>query len=601
MVNYINILPTILVNKIAAGEVVERPSSVVKELLENSIDALSTEISIFVKDAGKRIIKVVDNGIGMSESDALLSLERHATSKIKEESDLNIIRTLGFRGEALPSIAAVSQMTLKTRINDIEIGSKLEIEAGKVINISKVGIPVGTEIEVRNLFYNTPVRLKFLRSSSAELNNINDIITRLSLTYPHISFRFFNNDTKVIHLQKSGDILNRIENIFGNEFLKSLLPIEGKDTGTILKGFISKPNLSRNSRLDQYLFVNGRSIRDKTIYHAVMQGYGSTIAKEHYPSVFLFLEIDPSQIDVNIHPAKTEIKFTKPQKIHFLISKAISEALNKSGVIKSFINKTKFISSDKAPLKPISEDDNSDLFQKIPLGDSRDNISEILDKYFPLELEIIPTLEEPETIYAKENTESYISFLNLRILGQLKNSFILAESNESLVFIDQHAAHERILYSNLKNQIKENRLEVQTLLFPVTVELNFRDKSFLNEHKENLMSYGFEIDDFGHNTIIIKTVPSLLSQENVKLAIFELIDKMDSNKTGEEPLKFEDAMIKSIACHSAIKANQKLEIKEMKQLLIDMEKIKFSDSCPHGRPAIFELKITEIEKRFLRR
>ena len=601
MADYIQILPSGLVNKIAAGEVVERPSSVIKELLENSIDASGTEISIFVKDAGKRIIRVIDNGTGMSEPDALLSLERHATSKIKEESDLNVIRTLGFRGEALPSIAAVSQMTLKTRINDIEIGSKLEIEAGKVINISKVGIPAGTEIEVRNLFYNTPARFKFLRSPATELSSINDIITRLSLTYPHISFHFFNNDKEIINLQKAGDTLIRIENIFGNELAESLIQIEGKDAGTILKGFISKPNLSRNSRLDQYLFVNGRSIRDKTIYHAVMQGYGSSIAKGHYPSVFLLLDIDPSQIDVNIHPAKTEIKFTKPQKIHSLISKAVSEALSKSGIIKSFINRTNFISPGKSPFKAVSEDANSDLFQKLPLDDNRDNIAEILDKYFPPELEIIPPVEESETVYAKENTESCISFLNLRILGQLKNSFILAESDESLVFIDQHAAHERILYSNLKNQIKEKRLEVQPLLFPVTLELNFRDKSFLNEHKENLMSYGFETDDFGPNTIIIKTVPALLGQENAKSAIFELIDKFGSHKTGEDPLKFEDAMIKSIACHSAIKANQKLEVKEMKQLLIDMEKIKFSDSCPHGRPAIFELKITEIEKRFLRR
>jgi len=597
MANLIHILPTNLVNKISAGEVIERPSSVVKELLENAIDASSTEISIFVKNGGKRVIKIIDNGIGMNETDAPLSLERHATSKIKEEKDLNFINTLGFRGEALPSIAAVSQLTLKTRSKEDESGTRLEIDGGKVINISKVGMPIGTEIEVRNLFYNTPARFKFLRSVSTELNNINDIIIRLSLPNPSISFHFFHNDREIIFFQKSENILNRIGTIFGNEFVEGLLPIKSEAEGIVLKGFISKPNFSRSSRIDQYIFVNGRSIRDKTIYHAIMEGYKSIIAKDKYPAIFLFLEIDPSQIDVNIHPTKAEIKFAKPHKIHSLISKAISDTLGKGDLIKSFINKTEFISSTKS----IPEKDESELFQKISLGDSKDNISEILDQYFPLEPEESLGIEEPEVSFGKDNALSYIPFLDLRVLGQVKNSFILAESKESLVFVDQHAAHERILYSKFKKQISANKLEIQSLLLPLTIELSFRDKSLIENFKENLLAFGFETDDFGPNTIIIKTIPLLLSEQNAKSVILDLIDKLNSYGRDVNLQKFEETMLKSLACHSAVKANQKLEVEEIKHLLIEMEKIKFSDFCPHGRPAIFEIQFTEIEKRFSRR
>jgi len=600
MVNLIHILPNNLVNKIAAGEVIERPSSVVKELVENSIDASSAEISVFIKDGGKRSIKVVDNGIGMSESDALLSLERHATSKINEEKDLDHISTLGFRGEALPSIASVSQLTLKTRTKNYESGTKIDADGGKIISVSKTGISEGTEIEVRNIFYNTPARLKFLKSATTELNNINDTIVRLSLSNTLISFCFSHNDREMINLQKSENIITRIKFIFGNEFSENLLQIKSEDETTVLEGYISKPDLLRNSRTDQYIFVNGRSIKDRTIFHAIMEGYKSIIPREQYPSVFLFLKIEPSQIDVNTHPAKVEIKFAKPQKIHSLISKTISETLDKNRLVKSFVSRKEFIAPKEYP-EFISFDKESDLFQKITFDKQNNNVSEILNKYFPVEPKEYLRTEESKNGYNNSNLLPYISLLDLRILGQIKNSFIIAESSDSLVFVDQHAAHERILYFNLKKQVLENSLEVKPLLFPLTIDTSFRDKHLINEHKKNLLACGFEVEEFGANTIIIKSIPSLLDEKYAKSAILALIDDLSSYSRKENMRVFEDSILKSIACHSAVKANQKLEIDEMKFLLKEMERIKFSDFCPHGRPAIFELKITEIEKRFLRR
>lgn len=591
MANLIHILPTNLVNKIAAGEVIERPSSVVKELVENSIDAASNEISVFIKDGGKRSIKVIDDGIGMSESDALLSLERHATSKINKEKDLDQISTLGFRGEALPSIASVSQLILKTQTKDDESGTKIEVNGGEIISVSKTGITVGTEIEVRNIFYNTPARLKFLKSASTELNNINDTIVRLSLSNTLISFRFSHNDREMINLQKSEDIISRIRAIFGSELAENLMQIESEDETAILKGYISKADLLRNSRTDQYIFVNNRSIKDRTIFHAIMEGYKSIIPRDQYPSVFLFLKIDPSQIDVNTHPSKVEIKFAKPQKIHSLISKTISETLDKNRLIKSFVGRKESITSKEY----------SELFQKITFDESNNNVSEILDRYFPIEREKPLTIEESGIDYRNSNILPNISFLELRVLGEIKNSFILAESSNSLVFIDQHAAHERILYSKLKKQVLENNLETKTLLLPLTIDISFRDKHLINEHKENLLAYGFEIEEFGANTIIIKSIPSLLNEKYAKSSILDLIDDLNSYNRKENTTAFEDAILKSIACHSAVKANQKLEIDEMKFLLTEMERIKFSDSCPHGRPAIFEIKFSEIEKRFARR
>ncbi len=600
MANLIHILPTNLVNKIAAGEVIERPSSVVKELVENSIDAASTEISVFIKDGGKRLIKVIDNGTGMSEADALLSLERHATSKINKEKDLDHISTLGFRGEALSSIASVSQLILKTQTKDDESGTKIEVNGGEIISISKTGIPVGTEIEVRNIFYNTPARLKFLKSVSTELNNINDTIVRLSLSNHLISFRFSHNDREIINLQKSEDVISRIRAVFGSELAENLIQIDSEDEAARLKGYISKPGPLGNSRNDQYLFVNGRSIKDRTIFHAIMEGYKSIIPRDQYPSVFLFIKIDPAEIDVNTHPAKVEIKFIKPQNIHALISKTISESLDNNRLTKSFMSREKSVLSKEYP-EFIPFNKESELFQKITFDESDTNVSEILDKYFPIESKEPLTAEESENDYSKSNILPYISFLELRILGQTRNSFILAESTNSLVFIDQHAAHERILYSKLKKEVLENNLEIKTLLFPLTIDISFRDKHLINEHKEILLTYGFEVEEFGTNTIIIKSIPSLLNEKYAKQSILDLIDDLNSYNSKETTPAFEDAVLKSISCHSAVKANQKLEIDEMKFLLMEMEKIKFSDSCPHGRPAIFEIKFSEIEKRFDRR
>ena len=575
----IRVLDDLLANKIAAGEVVEKCASVVKELVENSIDAGSDEIKIDLIDAGTKLIRVTDNGKGMDKSDATICFLRHATSKLKTEEDLYRIDTLGFRGEALPSIASVSDVVLKTSTGDI--GTIVHISGGKTISVQNGDSRKGTIMAVSNLFYNTPARLKHLKSLYAELANITDYVNKIALSFPNIKFTLTNNDNIVISTDGRGDLLKTIRDIYGLEVAKGMIEIKTSDDDYDVTGYISKPELHRSSRNNMITLVNGRVVRNNEINKVINDAYHGYKPDNRYPIVVINIEVDPSLIDVNIHPTKMDIKFSKLEELKVLIENVIKSKLNKKILIPKVEVKTPIYEEQKLELSRIGEAKPSyenELFKEIPL-----EINEDLE-------EVTLDLEEKETDRLPE----------LYPVGLVHGTYIVCQNELGMYLIDQHAAKERVNYEYYKEKFGNPIKEKTAMLIPVTVELTGSDNVIFKENIAFMNSLGFKVEEFGINSYIIKEHPTWLLKGYEEEAIKKIIDLIVHFEKDFTIEKFNEAMATMLSCKLSIKANQNITLEEMENLINDLRKCKNPFNCPHGRPTLIFYSNSELEKLFKR-
>jgi DNA mismatch repair protein MutL len=608
----IRILPEQLCNQIAAGEVVERPSSVVKELVENSLDAGATEVRVEVEKGGKRLIRILDDGIGMGREDLFLCLERHATSKISSEADLFHLGTLGFRGEALPSIAAISRMRLQSRFRDAEEGWEIYAEGGEVKRTGAVGAPCGTSIEVRDLFFNTPARRKFLRKDETELGHIGEVVTRLALARPEVQFRLVHNGRPLIEAYRQTSLPERIAALLGRPLLQDLVPVTTlREGGLRLGGFISRPDANRATSSFIYTFVNGRYIRDRVVQHAVLEGYRNLMVRGRYPVAVLFLEIDPGLVDVNVHPTKHEVRFREQTQVHDFIAGTVREALKPSGWLAAGgkpQGKGTDLPAASSPGTYLSAEDAG-----ISAGTP--------ENYNPAALRL-QEVQEVMNVYgrSRERTATWGSrtegpfvfpekrpnevkggfFSSLEVIGQYHRSYIICQDNDDLVLIDQHAAHERIGFERLKAQYRKGKIETQGLLFPVVLELDFRGAALLQENLEELGRLGFEMESFGPRSFALQTVPKVLGDAQAERLVREVAEELaEIGKSGLAEEALDDVLI-LMACHGVIRANHSLSSPEIAALLSDLDQVDFSSQCPHGRPVMKRLALGEVERMFKR-
>ncbi len=610
----IHILPEELCNKIAAGEVVERPSSVVKELLENSLDAGATDILIELEAGGKRLIKLTDNGCGMNRQDAFLSFERHATSKIRSDSDLFALTTLGFRGEALASIASVSRVQLNTCDNDDGLGQQIYAEGGKIKNTAEAGLPRGTMIEVRNLFFNMPARKKFLRREQTELGHAADVVTKQALANPAVSFRLKHNDRMMLELRREKGLQERVAALLGRSLLQDLLSVDLQgDDDLCLTGLISQPQLTRSAASHIYTFINGRYIRDRVVQHAVMDGYRHLLMKGRYPVVVIFLKIDPAQVDVNVHPTKHEVRFREQALVHDFIAHGLQQTLRPaqwiekgeedSDVGKVNVTSAQAFSTDTGH-RPLAAVREAPVEYSLPEESKQQEASHGLpiDQYeiaacndsLPAEIKL------QDSQYVLPGSEQRGFFSGLQLLGQYHQSYILCQDSADLILIDQHAAHERVGFEKLRHAYAAGTIPSQTLLFPEVLELDFNSATALGENQDELASLGFDIEPFGGKSFALKAIPQLLGNKDaVKLVVDVALELERIGRAGQLRESIDEILI-LMACHSVIRANQSLAPVEIKALFQELDQIDFKANCPHGRPILQRMTLSEIERLFRR-
>lgn len=623
----INILDEHTSNKIAAGEVVERPSSVVKELMENSIDAEAKNITIEIEEGGVSLIRIIDDGNGIHRDDIKKAFLPHATSKIKDVDDIYSIMTLGFRGEALASIASIAKVSLKSKINDDDLGAEIVIEGGEIISLNDIGTNKGTIIEVKDLFYNVPARKKFLKTISREGALIGDIVNRIALSNPDISIKFYNNGKKVLHTYGTGNLIDVIRTIYGKNISDNLVYFESKEDSISLYGYIGKEEISRGSRNNQSIFVNGRYIKNKTIVAAVENAFKSFATVNKFPFFVLFIELYPEFVDVNIHPTKAEIKFKEDRgifkKVFDSIHKAfknevfegfyIPEEERKEDVGKKDIEEIEFNINDITKVE--TESENKRIIHKDLEDLSYDEVrkeEELYKSLKKLNNYIKPSYsndddkpviyEEKKEMDVTQNNaqnDKVAKFPNLRVIGQFNKMYILAEYEDILYIIDQHAAHEKILFEKYLKNIEEGDIVVQQLLVPILIDLTTDDYCYYDENSEIFSRAGFIIENFGGNTISIKEVPYFLGKldaRNLFINILDNIKSLGSGKTTE--VKYN--RIATLACKAAVKANNYLNEAEMDKLIKDLRYIDDPFHCPHGRPAIIKFTNYDLDKKFRR-
>ena len=641
----INILDEHTSNQIAAGEVVERPSSVVKELVENSIDAGSKNITIEIEEGGITLIKIIDDGCGIYNQDLRKAFLPHATSKIQNVDDIFRINTLGFRGEALPSIAAISRVNMKSKVESESTGWEINIEGGTFTVDNEIGVNNGTVIEVRDLFYNVPARKKFLKSASREGATINDIVSRIALANPNISFKLFNNKKKVIHTYGTGNLVDAIRSIYGKNTSEEVLYFEqGSDTVTVY-GYIGKDSLARKSRNNQTIFVNKRYIKNRTISVAVENAYKSFNTGDKYPFFILFIDVYPEFMDVNVHPTKSEIKFRNDKEVFSTVFKGVHEVLSEN-IRKEFNDGNEFLEDIKAKeleaqqcsfekrLEELNElelqlKNNESLFKEkikvdMPISLNRqkqdikssyeDNINHsngfsensmndkimTSDEYsYEKDISSVKESEKSNSYESNHITEKVPKFPILDIIGQFDKTYILAEKDETLYLIDQHAAHEKLLFEKYLKSIEKNDLLIQPLIVPLVIELSLNDYGYYEENKDIFEQSGFKVESFGISSIKLSEVPYFLGKLDAKgffLLILDNLKNLGSGKTVE--VKYNK--IATLACKAAVKANDTLSEKEMKQLLYDMRFLDDPFHCPHGRPTIIKFSSYDLDKIFKR-
>jgi len=575
----IKILPDNLINKIAAGEVVERPASVVKELVENAVDAGATEIFVEIEQAGKRLIVVSDNGSGMSREDARTSFERHATSKITSESDLESIRTMGFRGEALSSIASVAQVTMKTAQKGANTGTLVQIEGGAVKAIADAAAPQGTTIGVNHLFYNTPARLKFLKSAATELSHIIAAVSHQALARPDIRFRLTHNKTMLLDLPVASSIRERAFSIYGNELADSLMDFAGGRDSVRVYGLTARPNYTRGDRTYQEFYINDRYVKNASLTHALYEAYKDLIMRDRHPVAFVFIDIDPLLVDVNVHPAKAEVRFRNQSQVHDLVRDVIREALGSHG-------------------RPTRQ---ADIGGPESIQGYTDRVKEAIADF---------TSRSPEygTAHplslgegaASPRLPAAASSRELFPFAQVHDSFIVAQSNDGMALIDQHAAHERVLFEKLQDQYAAGTIPVQDLLFPMQVELGHAEKELLAEYLPGLNRLGLLVEEFGGATFVIKAVPALLAKGDHKRLLIDIIDEIKVHGKSGKMDALRDDVLSVMACHPAIKVHRRLSMQEMEGLIRDLFACRMPHSCPHGRPTVVRFSMEDIKKMFKR-
>ena len=601
----IAILPEIITNKIAAGEVVERPASVIKELIENALDAGATDIVVEISAGGRRLIKITDNGHGMSREDALLSLERHATSKIRSDSDLDGISTLGFRGEALPSIASVSRFRLATREPGTQEGTEIIVEGGRVKDVKACGMAPGTVISVEHLFFNTPARQKFLRSAETEAGHVGDTLTRMAISRPDVAFSCSNDGRELLRVQR-GDLLRRLSQALGKNSAANLHEVSFSDDGIAISGFISAPSACRSTTSAMFTYINGRFVRDRVIQHAILQAYRGVIDRGRYPVVALFLQLPPGEVDVNVHPTKHEVRFRRQSVVHDTLQSTLAELLRSSPWLTHPQSKPP---SETTPTISQAYKERIAAAAQVSLGISRP--PETPRRYsagdpepapaLPVNKET-PTVREPAASFQPETTppahEGYFS--SLRIIGQFHAEYILCQSGNELIIIDQHAASERVAYQRLRRQFENTGVESQRLLFPETLELSFAEAAAAKRFGGDLGSIGLELESFGGNTVIITALPRLnAAQDGVRL-VRDILAELAQLGSSSAFLDARDNLLSRIACHSVVRGVQQLENRQIRELLLSMDETDFVASCPHGRPVSHVITLAELEKTFKR-
>ena len=575
----IRVMDEILANKIAAGEVVERCASVVKELVENSIDANGKEIKIELKEAGTSLIKVTDDGTGMDKEDAVVAFSRHATSKIMDESDLYNINTLGFRGEALASIASVSNVLLKTSTG--EVGTLVNIKGGKLIKVENTDARKGTVIEVSELFYNTPARLKHMKSLYTELASITDYVNKIALSHPEIRFTLINNNNVILKTDGSGNLLKTISAIYGVDIARKMLEINGEDDDYSINGFISLPEINRAGRNHMVTLVNGRVVRNQELNKIINDSYHSYKPDNRYPIVVISIELDPSLVDVNIHPTKMDIKFSKLEELLELVKKTITSKLNRQTLIPE-ASITDF---------PIVEEVQKPIIKE-------NTIIKNKPKYEEITLDF--NVQEEPVIYEKKEEKEEERLPLLYPVGLVHGTYIVCQNEIGMYLIDQHAAKERINYEMFKEKLTNPTKENIPMLLPLTIELSNNEYIVLKENFAFLENMGFEISEFGINSVIIKAHPTWLTKDFEDLQIRKILELVSSKEKDFDLAKFNDHLAATLACKASIKANTNLSINEMEALISDLRKCHNPFNCPHGRPTIITFTKYDLEKLFKR-
>ncbi len=605
MAQRIAILPEIITNKIAAGEVVERPASVIKELVENSLDAGATDITVEIAAGGRRLIKIMDNGHGMSREDALLSLERHATSKIKSDSDLDGINTLGFRGEALPSIASVSRFRLASREANNQEGTEIIVEGGRVKDVKACGMAPGTVISVEQLFFNTPARQKFLRSAETEAGHVGDTLTRMAISRPDVAFSCTSDGRELLRVQRS-DLLRRLSQALGKNTAANLHEISASSNGISISGFISAPSTCRSTTNAMFTYINGRFVRDKVIQHAIMQAYRGVIDRGRYPVVALFIELSPGEVDVNVHPTKHEVRFRHQAAVHDTLQTALEDLLRKSP----------WLTRQPPPTVPPAAPTISQAYKERIAAAAQTSLGIAprpdAPRFYPAkDTKPVPvkpaateaiTVREPDTSFQPEPTPSAPEgyFSSLKIIGQFHAEYILCQSENEMVIIDQHAASERVAYQRLRQQFENNAVESQRLLFPETLELSFAEVAAARRFSNDLTRIGLELEPFGGNTVIITALPRLAAAHGGTRLIRDILADLTSLSASSAFLDARDNLLSRIACHSVVRGVHQLENRQITELLRAMDETDFAASCPHGRPVSHVIALAELEKIFKR-
>jgi DNA mismatch repair protein MutL len=655
----IHVLPEHVANKIAAGEVVERPASVVKELLENALDAGATRIKIQIEAGGKKLIQTSDDGCGMVRDDALLAFERHATSKIKDAEDLLNISTLGFRGEALPSIASVSRLRLETRAANQESGTIIEIAGGKIFRVEEAGLPSGTSVTVRDLFFNTPARKKFLKAESTELSHIASLVTHYALAHPEKHFELHSSSNAMLVAPPVANHRDRVYQVFGKETLDQMitvaaeLPLERiglpqpppwrrkvdeQDTRAPGKlrthGFVSKPDIQKLNRNSIYTFVNGRLIRDRLIQHSLTEAYRNILPPTVFPVVLLFLEMPNEEVDVNVHPSKTEVRFRQQTAVHDFIRDSVRAALMSARPVPKFVTEIRAHPTASPSLTPSARSATADatagawpvLYGQTALdgfalqAPPQPAIAERF--HFPDGIPVeanaaIPVARLPRQtsggvvaqpapdncagpVSVPENESDAPDLASLRPLGQLRESFILAVGHDDLWIIDQHVAHERVLFERVLRQRAQQQVESQRLLMPIVIDLSPAQQAAFAEISEELARNGFEAEPFGSRSIAIKVAPAGLDASDVEKMLQELLDQLAREEQALNLEQVRSRIAASIACHAAIKVNMPLEQTKMEWLLRELAKTECPMSCPHGRPVVLRYSMRDIQRAFKR-
>ena len=686
----IHVLSETVANQIAAGEVVERPASVVKEMLENALDAGATRIKISVEAGGKKLIQITDNGCGMVRDDAMLAFERHATSKIKNAEDLLSISTLGFRGEALPSIASVSRLRLETRAEEEAAGTVVEINGGKIARVEEAGLPLGTSITVRDLFFNTPARKKFLKAESTELSHIASLVTHYALAHPEKHFELHSAANAMLVAAPVAGYSERVYQVFGKEILDQLIPVasrqalervglpqpppwrrkeveedgeEGagllaKDPGEMrIHGFISKPEIQKLNRNSIFVFVNGRTIRDRLIQHALTEAYRNIIPPTVYPVVLLFLELPAAEVDVNVHPSKTEVRFRQQSVMHDFVRDSVRAALMKARPVPQFVTEMHAHATASTSLTPgamtpvltpsapawdpssggASENGSQNSprlaedarpFDKLRAGYGAPD--SVADEGFALQAPAPPPISQrfqfeggiaveanaavslargPEAIPdhgcapaldVGEEEPTLSALGTLKPVGQIRNSFILAVNEDGLWIVDQHVAHERVLFERILKQRAAQKVESQRLLMPIVLELSPAQQAVFSEIADELQHNGFEAEPFGARSVAVKVAPAGVDAAAVEHMLHELLDQFSREEQSLNLEKIRARIAASIACHAAIKVNMPLEQNKMEWLLAELAKTDHPMACPHGRPVVLRYSVKDIQKAFKR-